>query len=391
MIDIKDMGVPEDVKIDESTAIQLNVQNMVLNAAIGFFNLEPGENKMYGLSQPEIDDLVSTPDDKKVNKFLNQKGLPTPEQPGLTNIIDKFIRSITKSMLFFAKQFIAMKEAVTSLIEALKNPTNPENIKIIQKIIEKLKGILEDIKEFFTDTINWMKKTFMGPLGEIKLPVPSFVYNLGEIVPAFPFPVPIPEMKPSKSDIEGFMKKDDTQNMDKLMNSLYSYKDYSNVALLNVYKNVPYIQNIDTNTLVDKTFKERNPPDKEKGASDLKNVAMFKGISTSPIKIIIGLINALVGAVIGLLSFDFSKLMDLLKMMSPTIDGMKQLVSTLLDSMIPNASKVMEQHPNIKPPDTKEDQIKQMNDIKNTNVGNLEFSGPSEKDFENQIWHVPLP
>ena len=385
MIVIEDMGVPEDVKIDESTSIQLNVQNMVLNTAIGFFRLEPGDNGMYGLTQPEIDDLVSTPDDKKVDKFLNQKNIPSPKQPGLSNIIDKFIRAITKSMLFFAKQFIAMKEAAISLIEALKNPTDPENIKIISKIIEKLKGILESIKKFFTDTVKWMMETFMGPLGEIKVSVPSFIFNLGEIIPAFPFPVPIPEMKPSKSDMSSFEKKDSTDDINKVMEQIYGYKDYSNMALLSVYKNTPYIENIDTNTLVDKTFKERKPADKEKGAADLKNIAMFKGVSTSPIKIIIGLINALVGAVIGLLSFDFSKIIDLVKMMSPTMDGMKQLVSTLLDGMIPNASKVLEKNQDIKPPSTQQELKSQTDKIKSTNVGNLEFDGPSEKDMETKI------
>jgi hypothetical protein len=338
MLDLNSLGMDEPVEIDSSTSISLPVSRMVAEVMLKFFNVEKGEDENYGLSESDVNDINSSPKDKQIDVFLNKLKIPSVEQPGFSNLIDKFIRAITKALLFFAKQFIALKESILAFIEPLKNPTNPQNYEKILQIINKLKGVLDDIKRMFTDTINWIKETFLGPLGEINMPIPSFVYNLGEIVPAFPLPLPIPQIPPTNMD--SFIPEDSSQTIGDLLKSMFGYTDAANVAKLNIYKNIPYVQLMDTNFLVTNTFGERNPSDKEKASADIRRVSMFKGVSTSPIQIIIKFINAIISAIVGAISFNFNKAVELVKMMVPTIEGMMTLVSKLMDGMIPNISKV---------------------------------------------------
>lgn len=378
----------EPVEIDDTTSITLNVQKMVFESVNGFFFIEPGEFNDYGLSVQDANDVNNAPDGEKLNMFFSKKGIPNAEQPGLSNLIDKFIRSVTKAMLFFAKQFIAMKEAAMGLIEALKNPTKPENISFIAQIIEKLKGMIESIKKFFTDTVQWMKETFMGPLGEINVPTPDFIFNLGEIVPAMPYPVPMPKIPPTNMEgfaaptVDGVDTGDTT--IDDRVTSMFGYSNPANLAQINIMKNIPYLHTIDTSKLSVETLQDPSS-DKELGASDLKRVTMFKSVATSPIKMVIGVINALLGAVVGLISFDFSKVTELVKMMAPTLDGMKLLVSKILDGIIPNASKVVNENGAVKPPVSQEELKAQVEKVKNVDVGNLKYTGGKPSDVKTNI------
>lgn len=379
LIDFDKIGNPEKVEIDSSTSITLNVQKMILETLVVFFNIDSGDYGDYGFGVNDINEINSAPDGEKMNLFLNKKGIPNVDQPGLTNMIDKFIRSIIKSILFFAKQYIAMIESAKSIIEFLKDPTK---LTIFKDAFERITKMLEDIKKMFTDTVNWMKETFLGPLGEVNIPVPSFVYNLGEIVPAFPFPIPIPEIPTIPSNMIGFKSEFESMS-DFVKRVTASYENQDNLAKINVLKNIPYLQNFDPSILV-MSF-QGSESDKELGAVDLKRVGVLKGITTIPLKILIGIINSLVSSVIGLLSFDFSKIQELIKTMLPTLDSIKLLVAKLLDSFIPNVSKVVEQNGDVKPPLNQEELMAQKDKIKNLNIDNLSYGGPSKEIFESDI------
>lgn len=385
---IDTISFPELIELDATTSITLNIQKIVLETVNTFFLIESGEDGYYGLSIENVNLIDSSHDNEKTNKYFEIKGIPNTKEPGLSQLIDKFAKSIAKSVLFFAKQFVAMKEAALGLIQALKNPTKPSNVKIIKQIIEKLKGIIEEIKLMFTETINWMKKTFLGPLAEVNVPTPSFIFNLGEIVPAFPFPLPMPEVKPSNLDNLNVPKiENDKINVlpiKERLNMSFGYENPSNLALINIYKNTPYLQNVDTNLLVDNTFKD-SISDKEKGASDLKRVNLFKSLATSPLKVVLSFINALLGAVIGLISFDFSKITELTKMMIPNLEGVEKLTLKILNGIIPNVSKILEKNKDVKPPNNQTDLKNQINKVKNTHIDNLEYDGFTENDLKIEL------
>lgn len=385
MIELYDLGIPSKVEIDSATYITLPVENMAVETTLKFFNIEKGVDNNYGLSQNDASSIYSKPKEDQIGEFLKRLGLPNIDQPGLPNIIDKFIRAVTKALLFFAKQFIALKESVTGLLEPLKNPTKPSNVTIIKDIVSKLKGIIEDIKKFLTDTVNWVKETFLGPLGEISFPMPSFLFNIGEIIPAFPFPLPIPETKTSVDLISQFLPEDTSSSPVKIFDNLFSYKNPSNILLTNIYKNTPYLQNIDTTNLVISTFGERDYTDQELGSSELKKVNTFKSLATAPIKMIIELINALLSAVIGAISFRFDKVKELVKLMVPSVKSLQLLVGKLIDGFIPNASKMMSQvSDDLEIPNNIEDMEKLRKSIRDIEVGDLTYNG-GDVDIENDL------
>jgi hypothetical protein len=382
LIDFDLISTPEEIELGDNK-ITINIQKIILQTISAFFFLEPGDMYDYGLKVSEIDEINESPSEERANIFYSKMGISNPTQPGFSNLIEGVIKSIVQTLLYFAKLFISAKVSAINLLLALVCPVCPTNIKTIKDTIEKLKELILEIKGMLTETEQWIRDTFLGPLGSINMPLPSFILNVGEYVPAFPIPLPIPKINPINMD--SFKPSNEDIDFAPInTDDLFKYSNPVNNITMNTLKNIPYLQYIDTTFLIENSLVGSS--DIELGASDLKRINMFKSMAIMPIKIIVGIINSLLSSVIGLFTFDFSKLGELVKTMIPTLDSIKTLVLKILDSFIPNISKVMENVNNdIKPPISQEELQNQIDSVKDINVGDLKYNGPTIDDINFEI------
>ncbi|MCK9445781.1 hypothetical protein M0Q50_02685 [bacterium] len=109
--------------------------------------------------------------------------------PGLPSLLSVFIDLIIKGVGNFAKNFFAFKNTIDLL-------AGMQIGELLGTAIPGIGKVLEDLKLFFSDTKTWLFKNLMGPLFDINIPIPSFKFDLGAIIPMLPFKIPIPGIDP---------------------------------------------------------------------------------------------------------------------------------------------------------------------------------------------------
>lgn len=373
-LNIDNIGIPYTTS---NGVMSINLQSLVAKTTMGFFSIK-NTNGNYGLSQEEVDDILKKPKDKQINDFLEKKGIPKISDPGITTLLNKFAEMIADAIAQFGSYFITLANTIGSLTELLKNPTNPENVTKIEDSVSGLKELIKSVTKFFTDTVTWMQETFMGPLVDVKIPSPAFLYQMVEHIPAFPFTIPIP---PLNTSLEG-------TGADKIDLTKLEPRDFTKAQIL---FNTPYLYQVpNTNKLVEEF--NMSPDNTELTAQQLKTTQMIKNIVSFPVKILIGFINKLISAITGAISFNFSEFKDLIKMMIPTLPGIIKLFGSIVDGIIPNFSKTFEQmdffikNENLN--FTKSEDINKLTEFtKNININNKdvtsEFDQKINDKFEN--------
>lgn len=323
-VDISQFGVPYMAGQNSSPyPVAINIQPMAAKITLAVFQMDS--------AVPEIDanKINDAAPDDKLNKFMEAKGLPSFKQPGLPSLLETFMKMNADAVATFGGYVIVLLKAVKTLIDLLKNPTDPQNVTKITDTVSGLKILIQSVIKFITDTKKWMFDTFMGPLADIKIPSPTFVYNLGEAVPAFPVPIPIPPLNPTLDGVDD----KDSFDLTKL--------DPTDLVKMNLLFNTPYLDKVDTNAVVEKI--EMDNSSTELSAQQLKTVQMIKNVASFPIKLLVGFMNILLSAIIGAITFDFSKIGDLIKMLTPTIEGLTIFSGVIIDAVVPNFSKVFSQ------------------------------------------------
>lgn len=109
--------------------------------------------------------------------------------PGLPSLLSVFIDLIIKGVGSFAKNFFAFKNTIDLL-------AGMQLGELLGTAIPGIGKVLSDLKLFFSDTKTWLFKNLMGPLFDINIPIPSFKFDLGAIIPMLPFKIPIPGIDP---------------------------------------------------------------------------------------------------------------------------------------------------------------------------------------------------
>jgi regulator of sigma D len=369
-------------------------------------------------------------------RLYDENNIPTVDEPGISTLIDALIRLIIKAIGTFAQQVFTITELVKKLKVALKNPTSTSNASYISSIPNKIKEIMKEAVQIFTDTANWIIKKFLGALSKINIPIPEFSFdilgfelkiskidNKGLIKSKFTIPAKENSDLSSlqtqiKNETIRFTKnyKSPKPEMDQLSNSLQPELNTAKVENDNIIKllaeneaklkisntkvdalknkknknkeETSKYNNLKTEntllkaenkelkaklrksnkrlTIANSNIKEQNIKidDKLKGGDDKKKLNELKqkldnklennpvsaftetikkliiGIIKFPIDFLVDLFKQLIDTLTGILSFDFSGFEKLIKMMKPSVDSVKKLIVSVLDTIISGFSKL---------------------------------------------------
>lgn len=170
------MNEYQKIIIDENFGIYINYpKNAVISETI---------KCIYGAG------LNTIPENYFMTKNEVIKSISNIQMPGLPTLLSVFIDTLLKTIgQGFVKQFFFFKNTV-DLIAGL------EIGELLGTMIPGLVNILKDIKLLFTNPSQWMFKKILGPLFDINIPIPSFKFDLGAMIPFLPFAIRIPKIDP---------------------------------------------------------------------------------------------------------------------------------------------------------------------------------------------------
>jgi hypothetical protein len=155
-------GVP--VEISSTLTIKFPVDKLVDEFVANVFNISVDFNK-------ESKTVIQ-------KRIYEENNIPDVNEPGLTTLIDAFIRLIIKAIGTFAQQVFTITDLVKKLKDALKNPTNTSNAEFITSIPKKIKELMKEVVQIFTDTATWIINKFLGALSKINIPIPEFSFDI---------------------------------------------------------------------------------------------------------------------------------------------------------------------------------------------------------------------
>jgi hypothetical protein len=153
-----------DVEISPTLTIKFPVDKLVDEFAANMYSIPVDFNKE---SKTVIEKML-----------YDENNIPTVDEPGITTLIDAFIRLIIKAIGTFSQQVFTITDLVKRLKNALKNPTDTSNASYITSIPNKIKELMKEAVQIFTDTATWIINKFLGALAKINIPIPSFSFDI---------------------------------------------------------------------------------------------------------------------------------------------------------------------------------------------------------------------
>ena len=134
--------------------------------------------------------LSTIPENYSMSETEVIQSISNIKMPGLPTLLSVFIDTLLKTIgQGFVKQFFFFKNTI-DLIAGF------EIGEVIGTMIPGLINILKDIKLLFTDPSQWMFKKTLGPIFDINIPIPTFKFDLGALIPFLPFSIRIPKIDP---------------------------------------------------------------------------------------------------------------------------------------------------------------------------------------------------
>ncbi len=120
----------------------------------------------------------------------NAPNVPKVNDQGVTTLLNMFIDVLLKAIgQGFAKPFFTFKNTIDML-------AGMDLGKLLGTYIPALPKIISDITLLLSNPQAWMFKKMLGPLFDINIPIKSFNFDLGALIPILPFGVRIPTIDP---------------------------------------------------------------------------------------------------------------------------------------------------------------------------------------------------
>jgi hypothetical protein len=254
-------------------------------------------------------------------RLYEENHIPTVDEPGISTLIDAFIRLIIKAIGTFAQQVFTITDLVKRLKLALKNPTDKSNASYISSIPNKIKELMKEATQIFSDTANWIIKKFLGALGKINIPIPAFSFDILGF-----------ELKVPKIDNKGLIKAKFT----------IPAKENSEISSLQIQIKTEKLKGSKDKTKLNELNQKLDAKIQSNPIAAFTDSIkkLIIGIIKFPIDFLFGLFKQLIDTLTGILSFDFSGFDKLIKMMKPSVDSVKKLIVGVLDTIITGFSKL---------------------------------------------------